>query len=292
MELQVVTDLLAESPFQVFQNVRQGGGVIVAVNVPQGATRLSLKELDDLILRAQTAGAKGLVWIKVGEHDVQSPVKKHIGDTAVAALRRELGAHPEDLILLVADKAKTALTALGQIRADLAERLGLIPDNEFRFAWVIEFPLFAYNDEEKRWVSEHHPFTAPQADDLSYLDTDLARVRSRSYDLVVNGNELGSGSIRIHQQELQQKIFSILGLSAEEAAQKFGFLLDAFQYGAPPHAGIAPGLDRLLTLLTGSGSIRDVIAFPKNQKAACPLTGAPAPVAGDQLRELHLTIKQ
>ena len=292
MELQDVSDIVAESPFQVFQKVRQAGGKIVALNAPKAGAGLSLKELDELTQRAQSLGAKGLVWIKIAGDDVQSPVKKHIGEAVLAGLRAKLNAQPDDLILLVADKPKTALAVLGQLRVDMAERLGIIPEGEFRFLWVVDFPLFAYNEEEKRWVSEHHPFTAPKEEDMGYLDNDCGRVRSRSYDLVVNGSELGSGSIRIHRQELQQKIFSLLGLTAEETKQKFGFLLEAFQYGAPPHAGIAPGLDRLMTLLTQSTSIRDVIAFPKNQKAACLLTGAPSAVSGVQLKELHLTIKE
>ncbi|MCM8813137.1 MAG: aspartate--tRNA ligase [Candidatus Omnitrophica bacterium] len=292
MEIHDVSAAAAQCPFQVFKNTLANQGKVLAIRAPGGG-ELSLKELDDLTQAAIGWGAKGLVWVKVLDGDFQSPVKKHLGQELLSRLSADLQAVNGDLLLLVADAPKTAAQVLGQLRVNLAERLRLIPEHVFRFLWVTEFPLFQYSAEEKRWNSEHHPFTAPVEADRPFLDNgDFGRVRSRAYDLVVNGTELGSGSIRIHRQDLQEKIFNILGLTEEEIKIKFGFLLEAFQYGAPPHGGIAPGLDRLLTLMTNSASIRDVVAFPKTQKALCPLTGAPSAVAPEQLRELRLRMQE
>ncbi|MBU4304230.1 MAG: aspartate--tRNA ligase [Candidatus Omnitrophica bacterium] len=292
MELQELNSLLAQTSFMVFKKVVEAGGKVIGIKADAGA-QLSLKVMEELTQQAISLGAKGLVWIKVlSGDDVQSPVKKHLGEDLIKTLIQKFAAKEGDLILIVADAPKTAMTVLGQLRCRLAEMLKCIDEDTFNFLWVTDFPLFQYNAEEKRWDSEHHPFTAPKPEDISFIDTDPGKVRSCAYDLVVNGVELGSGSIRIHRQELQEKIFKILGLNEEEVKLKFGFLLEAFSYGAPPHGGIAPGLDRLLTLMTNSPSIRDVIAFPKTQKAVCPLTSAPSEVSAKQLRELHLTIKE
>ncbi|MFH1063259.1 MAG: aspartate--tRNA ligase [Candidatus Omnitrophota bacterium] len=289
LELKELNPLVESSEFMVFKKVLESKGKIMGIKAPGGAV-FTLKQLDDLTKQAIELGAKGLVWIKVQADDFQSPVKKHLGDSLLKNLTVKFEAKPGDLLLLIADKPKTAMSVLGQLRVNVASLLKLDQSDEFKFLWVTDFPLFKYNEEEKRWDSEHHPFTCPKQEDIQFLDTDRGRVRSCAYDLVVNGTELGSGSIRIHNPELQEKIFSILGLGKEEIEAKFGFLLKAFKYGAPPHGGFAPGLDRLLTLMTGSSSIRDVIAFPKTQKAFCPLTSAPSKIAQTQLDELHLTI--
>jgi aspartyl-tRNA synthetase len=291
MELKELNQLVSTSDFMVFKKVLELNGKIIGIKAPKGAN-YSAKQLDDLTKQAIELGAKGLVWIKVQDDGYQSPVKKHLGDSLLKSLTVKFNAQPGDLILIVADRAETAMTVLGQLRVDVAHSLNLDNSNDFKFLWVTDFPLFKYNEQEKRWDSEHHPFTSPKKEDIQYLDTDLGRVRSCAYDLVVNGTELGSGSIRIHDPKLQEKMFSILGLGEQEIESKFGFLLKAFNYGAPPHGGFAPGLDRLLTLMTGSSSIRDVIAFPKTQKAFCPLTCAPSKIVKSQLEELHLTINE
>ncbi|MCP4649824.1 MAG: aspartate--tRNA ligase [PVC group bacterium] len=292
MELVDLGELVSESSFMVFKKVLEAKGAVMGINVPGGA-QLSAKDLDDLTKLAIDYGAKGLVWIKKQAEGFQSPVKKHLGDDLMNKFVETLEAKDGDLMLIVADSPKIAMPVLGQLRTTMAERVNIIPKDKFNFLWITEFPLFHYNDDEKRWDSEHHPFTSPMEEDLTYFDSgDLSKIRSRAFDLVVNGVELGSGSIRIHQPQMQKKIFEILGMDESEVKQKFGFLLDAFQYGAPPHGGMAPGLDRLLTLLTDSPSIRDVIAFPKTQKAICPLTSAPSEISPVQLRDLHLTIKE
>ncbi|MFH2138594.1 MAG: aspartate--tRNA ligase [Candidatus Omnitrophota bacterium] len=291
MELIDLCTVFMESSFRVFKNVLESGGKVMGINAKGGA-RLSAKELDELTQFAVACGAKGLVWVKVHIDGMQSPVKKHLGDELMSKLTQQLQASEGDLMLIVADAPRTAMSVLGQIRTRISQQLDIVKSDNFNFLWVTDFPLFQYNEEEKRWDSEHHPFTAPRQEDIEFMDKDLSKVVSRAYDLVVNGVELGSGSIRIHKQELQKKIFDILGMDEESTKMKFGFLLEAFNYGAPPHGGFAPGLDRLMTLLTDSPSIRDVIAFPKTQKAICPLTSAPSEIAQKQLNELHLTIKE
>ena len=290
MLLHELSELVKISEFMVFKKVIEAKGKVMGIKATDGA-RFTLKQLDDLTKSAIESGAKGLVWIKVLENDFQSPVKKHLGEEFLQNLVSEFEAKSGDLLLLVADKAKVAMNVLGGLRVNVAETLNCAGNDSFNFVWVTDFPLFKYNEDEKRWDSEHHPFTSPKPEDIKYMDTDLSKVRSCAYDLVINGTELGSGSIRIHDEKLQQKIFDILGMDKDEIKTKFGFLLEAFTYGAPPHGGFAPGIDRLLCLMSRSSSIRDVIAFPKTQKGFCPLTMAPSVVSKKQLDELHLTIK-
>lgn len=289
MFLHDLSALVVDSNFMVFKKTVQGSGRIMGIKVDGGA-QFTLKQLDELTKYAIDCKAKGLVWIKINEDGFQSPVKKHLGEDLLKKFVDEFQAKAGDLLLIVADKPETAMSVLGSLRVHVAEILELANNDEYKFLWVTDFPLFKYNDEEKRWDSEHHPFTSPKNEDIKLMDSDLGKVRSCAYDLVLNGTELGSGSIRIHDQNLQKKIFDILGMQEDEIKAKFGFLLEAFSYGAPPHGGFAPGIDRLLCIMTKSQSIRDVIAFPKTQKAFCPLTMAPSEVAKKQLDELNLTI--
>jgi aspartyl-tRNA synthetase len=288
MELADVSALFAGGEFQAFSQVIADKGVVKALRVP-GAAGMSRKELDDLTAEAKQAGAKGLVWIKRNPDGVQSPVAKFIGGIQDRLLA-QLGAQPGDLLLLVGDTPAIAAAVLGRFRVDLARRLNLIPAERDVFAWVIDFPLVEWNAEEKRWDSVHHPFTAPRDEDLPLLDSDPGRARAKAYDLVLNGQEAAGGSIRIHQQSVQERVFGLIGISKEEARSRFGFLLEALEFGAPPMGGIAFGLDRLAANLAGQESIREVIAFPKTQKGTCPLTDAPAPVDARQLRELGIRI--
>jgi len=250
---------------------------------------MSRKELDDLTAEAKQAGAKGLVWIKVTPEGVQSPVAKFMIGIQ-ARLIEALGGVPGDLLLLVADAPAVAATVLGRLRVDLARQFDLIPADRDVFTWVIDFPLVEWNADEKRWDAVHHPFTAPRDEDIPMLESDPGRVRAKAYDLVLNGQEAAGGSIRIHQPSVQERVFGLIGISKEEGRARFGFLLDALEFGAPPMGGIAFGLDRLAANLVGQESIREVIAFPKTQKGTCPLTDAPAPVDAKQLRELGIRV--
>jgi aspartyl-tRNA synthetase len=288
LELADVSELFAASEFQAFAQLVSGGGAVKALRVP-GAGGLSRRELDDLTAEARQAGAKGLVWIKVNPDGLQSPVAKFI-QAIQAALLAAVGAEPGDLVLLVGDRPAVAAAVLGRFRVDLARRLGLIPAGRDVFAWVIDFPLVEWSEDEKRWDAVHHPFTAPRDEDLPLLDSDPGRARAKAYDLVLNGQEAAGGSIRIHQPVVQERMFSLIGMGKEEARARFGFLLEALEFGAPPMGGIAFGLDRLAANLVGQESIREVIAFPKTQKGTCPLTDAPATVDGRQLRELGIRV--
>lgn len=287
MELVELAEVAQETDFRVFKNVLDKGGRVKGICVPGGAA-LSRKELDDLTARMIDYGAKGLAWVKVEGGKLKSPIAKFFNEKASVRLIEKMSASDGDVVFMVADVQTVVFAALGALRGIMAERYDLIDNGEFKPLWVVDFPLFERNPETNHPDAMHHPFTSPRPEDVQYLDDDPCRVLARAYDIVLNGQELGSGSIRIHSTELQEKIFSILGISREEAQEKFGFLLEALCFGAPPHAGIALGLDRLIMILAGLDSIRDVIAFPKTQKGMCLLTGAPTEVTGTQLKELGL----
>jgi aspartyl-tRNA synthetase len=287
LELVDLTEKLRGCGFKVFNTVIEQGGAVKAINA-KGCGTFSRKDLDDLTDYAGNFGAKGMAWIKVKEDEWQSPITKFFSEAEIAAMRDALDAEPGDLILFGADSSVVVHQVLSELRLELGRRLGLMDSNVFNFLWVTDFPLVEYDSERKRHVALHHPFTSPFEEDLDLLESEPLKVRSRAYDLVLNGSEIGGGSIRIHSSEMQARLLKVLGIGAEEAEEKFGFLLRALEYGAPPHGGIAFGLDRLMMLLTGSSSIRDVIAFPKTQKATCPLTDAPSAVERKQLTELHL----
>jgi len=288
LELQDVSALFAGSEFQAFAQVVAGGGAVKVLRVP-GAGSMSRKELDDLTNDAKQAGAKGLVWIKVTAEGVSSPVAKFLSAVQDRLLGKA-GAAAGDLVLLVGDAPAVAATVLGRLRVDLARRFKLIPEDRDVFAWVIDFPLVEWNADEKRWDAVHHPFTAPRDEDLPLLESDPGKARAKAYDLVLNGQEAAGGSIRIHQKGVQERLFGLIGISKEEAQARFGFLLEALEFGAPPMGGIAFGVDRLAASLVGQESIREVIAFPKTQKGTCPLTDAPAPVDARQLRDLGIRV--
>ena len=287
LELKDFTDALRNCQAKVFATSIQKGGVVKGIRVPKGG-ELSRKDLDDLTPFVATFGAKGIAWTKLTDEGWQSPIAKFLSETEQKEIERIAGAEVGDVILFSADIAKIVYDALGNLRLYLAEKLGLIPENEYALVWVVDFPLMEFDAEEKRYVALHHPFTAPHDEDLALLDTDPDKARSKAYDLAMNGVEAGGGSIRIHQVELQKKILGLMGVSAAEAEAKFGFFLEALSFGAPPHGGIAFGIDRLAMLLSGAKSLRDVIAFPKSQRAVCMLTEAPSTVDPKQLRELGI----
>ena len=291
MELKDLTDIVKESDFTLFQEVAAAGGVIKAMKIEDGK-KLSRKDLDGLKDYVAAYGAKGLAWARVNPDGWTSPIFKYLKPLEVEKINARLEVQAGDLMVFLADKPGIVRDSLGNLRIHLARQLHLIDPAAFAFTWVTEFPLMEYSDTDKRFVSTHHPFTSPVMADLGFLETDPGRVRARAYDLVLNGSEIGGGSIRIHSQNVQAAIFKALGLGLDEARTKFGFLLDALEYGTPPHGGIAFGFDRLIMLMTGAESIRDVIAFPKTQKAACLLTEAPSKVSIEQLLELSLKIVQ
>jgi len=291
LELVDVTDIISNSGFNVFRQAAASGGVVRGLRVP-GCASYSRKDMDDLTMMARQWGAKGLAWIAVSEGEVRSPIAKFLGQDELSSLVEKMGAKQGDLLLFVADREKTAAEVLGRLRTLFGQRLSLIPKNRFELVWITEFPLVSYDEEAGRHVANHHPFTSPVEEDIPLMETEPLQVRARAYDLVLNGVEIGGGSIRNHRHDIQEKVFKMLGLSKQQAWEKFGFLLQAFQYGAPPHGGIAFGFDRLVMLLAGQENIRQVIAFPKTGESRDLMTGAPAPVDPEQLRELHLKVTE
>ncbi len=289
LEIKDVTEIFKSTTFKVFQDLIQAKGSIKAL-VVEGGAQFSRKDMDDMTEHVKGFGAKGLVWIKKSASgEWESPVAKHLAGE-LDTLGKTLGAKNGDAIFIVAADWRTACFALGALRTYLANKLNLIPEGKFELAWIVDFPLFEYSDEEKRWMALHHPFTAPKNEDIAKLKSDPGAVRAKAYDIVLNGTEIGGGSIRIHDRTVQSQVFESLGIGADEAQDKFGFLLKALSFGAPPHGGIAIGLDRLCAMLLGTESIRDVIAFPKTQKGTCLMTEAPSKVAPKQLKELGIKL--
>ncbi len=290
MEINDITDAVKGTGFKVFQNAIEKGGSVRAIKV-QNSASMSRRQIDKLVQFVKDYGAGGLVWIEYREDGVRSSASKFLTEDDTKKILKKMEAVPGDLILIIADKNKIALESLGALRVHMAQETGILKDNnEFKFVWVTEFPLLSYNEDEKRYQAEHHPFTMPMDEDIKYLDSDPGRVRAKAYDIVLNGEELGGGSIRIHDTKLQEKMFQVIGIKQEEAWEKFGYLLNAFKFGPPPHGGLAYGFDRMVMFLANTDNIKDVIAFPKNQNAFCPLTEAPNVVDKAQLDELGISI--
>lgn len=288
MELINMVDAVKDSNFKVFNQVIENGGVVKAINV-KGYANIPRRECDSLVDFVGIYGAKGLAWMQIQEDgSVKSPIAKFFSEEQLANILATAQAEAGDLVMFIADKPAVVAQALGALRIEMAKRRNLIDPNALAFAWVVDFPMFEYDEEEKRYVAMHHPFTSPRDEDLELLATDPGKVYAKAYDMVLNGTEIGGGSIRIHRRDVQKQIFSAIGLSDEEAQEKFGFMMNAFEYGAPPHGGLAFGLDRLIMIMAQRDSIRDVIAFPKTQSAACVMTQAPNDVDDKQLRELHI----
>ncbi|MGM0507833.1 MAG: aspartate--tRNA ligase [Fusobacteriota bacterium] len=292
LKLSELTDIAKECSFNVFKNVAKKGGLVKGIN-GKGAAKFSRKYLDDLTKYVGVYGAKGLAWIRINDDgSYTSPITKFFSDEEVDSMVKRMNGEPGDILFFVADKEKVVYDSLGALRLKLGKDLELIDENEYNFAWVVDFPLFEYSETEKRYKAQHHPFTAIKDEDIDKLKDEPENVRTKSYDLVLNGHEIGGGSLRIHQEKVQEKVFEALGLEKEEIQEKFGFFLEAFKYGTPPHGGLAFGLDRFLMVLLNRESIREVIPFPKTQKGQCLMTEAPSDVDRKQLKELYLkTVK-
>lgn len=290
-ELKKLNDVVAGTEFKVFADALGNNGDVRGININGGSEHFSRKDLDKLTDSAKHYGAKGLVWMRIAEDEINSSVNKFFTQEQLSEIAAVFDAKPGDLILIAADKAKVVFDTLGFLRREIAGRLGLLDDTQYNFLWVVDFPLFEYDDETDSYSAMHHPFTCPRLEDVPMLETEPGKVKALAYDIVLNGVELGGGSIRIHDKNLQAKMFEVLGLSKEECDSKFGFLLEAFKYGTPPHGGLAYGLDRLVMLLSWQHSIREVIAFPKNQAAQCMVSEAPAFASEEQLEELGIKIR-
>jgi len=292
MEMVDISNIVGSSSFKVFSDAIKNGGRVKGINIKNGGEVFSRRQIDELVEKAKEFGAKGLAWMNVTSEGIKSPITKFFDEQTIKEIKDKFDCEVGDLIVFIADSnAELVMTSLGSLRIYLAKVLNLIDKNKLNFLWITEFPLLEYNEEEKRFVAKHHPFTSPMEEDIPLLDKEPSRVRAKAYDIVLNGTELGGGSIRIHDTALQEKMFETLGFSKERAWNNFGFLLKAFEYGTPPHGGIAYGLDRMVMLLLGLDSIRDCIAFPKTQNASCPMTDAPSEVDAKQLKELHVQVK-
>ncbi len=290
LELVNLSDLVENCGFKVFSDAVKNGGSVRAINAKGCGKLYSRREIDGLVELVKLYRAKGMAWIVVEENELKSSITKFFNEDEMKAILERVEAEPGDLICFVADKNEIVYDSLGQLRLEVAKKLNLIDDKEFKFLWVTEFPLLEHDEEEKRWVAKHHPFTSPMDEDVQYLDTDPGKVRAKAYDIVLNGTEIGGGSIRIHDQSMQSKMFKLLGFTEEQAWDRFGFLLEAFKYGTPPHGGLAFGLDRLIMIMAGRSSIRDVIAFPKVQNASDLMSNAPDVVEEKQIDELHIKL--
>ena len=291
MELIDVSDVVKDCGFGVFTGALENGGSVRGINA-KGQGGMPRKKIDKLTAFVKDYGAKGLAYIAIQEDgSVKSSFAKFLSEEQMSALVKAMDGEPGDLLLFAADKNKVVWDSLGALRVELAKQLELLDKNEYRFVWITEFPLLEWSEEQGRFVAMHHPFTMPMEEDLAFIDSDPGKVRAKAYDIVLNGNEIGGGSVRIHQNDIQEKMFEVLGFTREQAYSQFGFLLDAFKYGVPPHAGLAYGLDRLVMLMAGEDSIRDVIAFPKVKDASCLMTEAPTPADEKQLEELGLSVR-